>query len=322
MHSHSHSHDRAHPQGAHGHAHFTVGEGMTGILGAAVAATLALVAVEVVAGYAAHSIALISDAAHNLTDVPTLVISWLATRWASRPPTHEKTYGYHRAGILAAFVNAMLLSFVALFVVVESADRLRHPQPVESSIMLWVSIVALVVNGGITLALHRGRSDLNVRAVWIHNLGDALSNVAICIAALTIRWTHANWADPAIGVVIGCMVLWAAIGILRSSGDILLEGIPPSIRLEEVARAMLSVDGVQEVHDIHVWMLGTDLNALSCHVRIPDMHMEDSERILAQLHEVLAKEFQITHTTIQFERAGLPTEAGPFMPEPARRSSA
>lgn len=293
---------------------------MTGILGAAVAATLALVAVEVVAGYAAHSIALVSDAAHNLTDVPTLVISWLATRWASRPPTPEKTYGYHRAGILAAFVNAILLSFVALFVIVESADRLRHPLPVDSGIMLWVSVVALVVNGGITLALHRGRRDLNVRAVWIHNLGDALSNIAIFAAALTIKWTHANWADPTIGIAIGAMVLWAAIGILRQSGHILLEGIPPSIRLEEVARAMLAVEGVQEVHDIHVWMLGTDLNALSCHVRIPDMHMEDSERILSRLHEVLAREFQITHTTVQFERAGLPAEAGPYMPEPARRT--
>ena len=310
-----------HSHGAHGHSHFPAGEGMTGILGAAVAATLALVAVEIVAGYAAHSIALVSDAAHNLTDVPTLVISWLATRWALRPPTPEKTYGYHRAGILAAFVNAILLTFVALFVIVESANRLRHPEGVESRIMLVVSLVALVVNGGITLALHRGRRDLNVRAVWIHNLGDALSNIAICAAALTIRWTHANWADPAVGIVIGAMVLWAAIGILRQSGHILLEGIPPSILLEEVAKAMLGVEGVQEVHDIHVWMLGTDLNALSCHIRIPDMHMEESERILANLRGVLARDFQITHTTVQFERAGLPAEAGPLMPEPARRSA-
>jgi cobalt-zinc-cadmium efflux system protein len=305
----------------HGHRHVHGGsERMTGILGAAVAATVALVAIEVIAGYAAHSIALVSDAAHNLTDVPTLVISWLATRWALRPPTPEKTYGYHRAGILGAFVNAILLSFVALFVILESADRLRHPLSVESGIMLWVSVVALVVNGGITLALHSGRRDLNVRTVWIHNLGDALSNIAIFGAALTIRWTKANWADPLVGIVIGGMVLWAGIGILRESGHILLEGMPPSIRLQDVAQAMLGVEGVQEVHDIHVWMLGTDLNALSCHVRIPDMHMEDSERILASVRQILAQKFHITHTTVQFERAGLPAEAGPYMPEPARRS--
>jgi cobalt-zinc-cadmium efflux system protein len=293
---------------------------MTGVLGTAVVATLALVAVEVVAGYKANSIALVSDAAHNLTDVPTLVISWLATRLAMRPPTAEKTYGYHRAGILAAFVNAILLSFVALFVVLESFNRLRHPVEVQTGIMLWVSAVALVVNGGITLAVHSGRSDLNVRTVWIHNLGDALSNVAIFAAALTIRWTKAEWADPAIGILIGAMVLWAGIGILRQSSHILLEGMPSDMRLEEVAKAMLRIENVMEVHDIHIWTVGTELNALSCHIRIPDMHMEESERILAQLRETLARDFHIAHTTVQFERAGLPAEAGPYMPEPARRS--
>jgi len=294
---------------------------MTGILGAAVAGTLVLVAVEVIAGYKAHSIALVSDAAHNLTDVPTLVISWLATRLAMRPPTSEKTYGYHRAGILAAFVNAMLLSFVALFVVLESLNRLRHPVEVETGIMLWVSIIALVVNGGITLAVHSGRSDLNVRTVWIHNLGDALSNVAIFAAAITIRWTKAEWADPAIGILIGAMVLWAGIGILRQSSHILLEGMPSTLRLEDVAKAMLQIENVQEVHDIHIWTVGSDLTALSCHICIPDMHMEESEKIIAQLREILARDFHISHSTIQFERAGLPAEAGLYMPEPARRST-
>jgi cobalt-zinc-cadmium efflux system protein len=294
---------------------------MTGILGAAVAGTLVLVAVEVIAGYKAHSIALVSDAAHNLTDVPTLVISWLATRLAMRPPTAEKTYGYHRAGILAAFVNAMLLSFVALFVVLESLNRLRHPVEVETGIMLWVSVIALVVNGGITLAVHSGRSDLNVRTVWIHNLWDALSNVAIFAAAVTIRWTKAEWADPAIGILIGAMVLWAGVGILRQSSHILLEGMPSTLRLEDVAKAMLQIENVQEVHDIHIWTVGSDLTALSCHIRIPDMHMEESEKILAQLREILARDFHISHSTVQFERAGLPAEAGLYMPEPARRSA-
>lgn len=320
--THSHAGDpgHGHSHGLHGHSH-ALGGRITGVLGVAVVATLALVAVEVVAGYAAHSIALVSDAAHNLTDVPTLVISWLATRLAMRPPTAEKTYGYHRAGILAAFVNAMLLSFVALFVILESLNRLRHPVEVQTGIMLWVSAIALVVNGGITLAVHSGRSDLNVRTVWIHNLGDALSNVAIFAAALTIRWTNAEWADPAIGILIGAMVLWAGVGILRQSSHILLEGMPRSIRLEEVAAAMLRIENVMEVHDIHIWTVGTDLNALSCHIRIPDMHMENSERILTQLREILARDFHISHTTVQFERAGLPAEAGPYMPEPARRSA-
>jgi cobalt-zinc-cadmium efflux system protein len=293
---------------------------MTGILGAAVVATFVLVFAELAAGYAGHSIALISDAVHNLTDVPTLVISWLATRWAKRPPTPEKTYGYHRAGILAAFVNSMLLAIVALFLVLESIDRLRHPAEIHTGIMLWVSVLALLINGGITFAVSGGRRDLNVRSVWIHNLGDALSNVAIVAGALAIRWTGATWVDPVIGIGIGAMILWSGTGILRESSHILLEGLPKNIRLEEVARAVLRVEGVQEVHDVHIWTLGTDLHAISCHVRIPDMHMENSEKILDRIREILAHDFHITHTTIQFERAGLPAHTGLYMPAPVRRS--
>ena len=264
---------------------------------------------------------LVGDAVHNLTDVPTLVISWLATRWARRPPTHEKTYGYHRAGILAAFVNAMILALASLFVLGESAMRLRHPVTVGTGLMMWVSVVALAINGGITLAVHRGRRDLNVRTVWIHNLGDALSNVAIFAGALAIRWTGAQWVDPVIGIGIGAMVLWSGQEILRESGHILLEGLPRKIRLEDVAAAVLRVEGVQEVHDMHIWTLGADLQALSCHVRIPDMHMEESERVLKNIRELLAHDFQIEHTTIQFERAGLPADGELYMPAPVRGSS-
>jgi cobalt-zinc-cadmium efflux system protein len=314
--------------GIHGHTHADhhdrlgrhLGENATGILGLAVLATLSLVLIELLAGYAAHSMALVSDAVHNLTDVPTLVISWLAMRWALRPPTHEKTYGYHRAGILAAFVNAMVLTLAALFVIGGSIARLRSPVEVRVGLMLWVSVLALVINGGITLSVHRGRGDLNVRTVWIHNLGDALSNIGILIGALLIRWTGARWIDAVIGIAIGGMVLWSGQGILRESGHILLEGLPRGIRLEDVVSAVLGIEGAQEVHDVHIWTLGGDLHALSCHVRIPDMHMEESEKILGNIREILARDFHITHTTIQFERAGLPAKAGLYMPAPAGRS--
>jgi cobalt-zinc-cadmium efflux system protein len=314
-HAHGHSH------GLGGHSHVSLpGEGMTVALGVAVVATFALVAVELIAGYVGRSIALVSDGVHNLTDVPTLVLSWLAMRWAMKPPTPEKTYGYHRAGILAAFVNAVLLSLVSLGLLYESVMRLRNPVEVKTSLMLWVSVFALIINGGITLAVHSGRRDLNVRSVWIHNLGDALSNVAIVLGALAIRYTGAAWVDPLIGLAIGGMVLWSGIGILRESSHILLEGLPRDLELEAVARALLRVEGIQEVHDIHIWTLGTDLNALSCHIRIPDMHMEESEKVLTQVREILGREFQISHTTIQFERAGLPAHAGLYMPEPMQRT--
>jgi cobalt-zinc-cadmium efflux system protein len=157
---------------------------------------------------------------------------------------------------------------------------------------------------------------LNLRTVLVHNAGDALSNVAILVGAVVMRRTGTHWLDPVWGILIGGLVLWSSLAILRESSHILLEGLPRQIQLEEVARALLSVPGVQEVHDVHIWTLGTDLLAISCHVRIPDMHMEESEKILAEMLELLERRFRITHSTIQFERAGLPAEAGLYMPEP------
>jgi len=320
MHAHAHGHSsHGHSHSHAGHDHAVSGK-FTVVLAISVLATLALVLAELIGGYLGHSISLVSDAVHNLTDVPTLVISWLAMRLAGRPPTREKTYGYHRAGILAAFVNSLLLGIVALFILYESYVRLRNPVEVHMGVMLWISLIALVVNGGITLALAKGRHDLNLRAIIVHAAGDALSSVAIFAGALAIHWTGAHWVDPAIGFAIGAMVLWSGYGILRESTHILLEGMPRSVDLEEVARAILRVEGVQEVHDIHIWTLGTDLQALSCHVRIPDMHMDQSEKILTQVNDCLQREFKITHSTVQFERAGLPAEAGYFMPQPAPRS--
>lgn len=281
-------------------------------------ATIALAAAEFIAGSLGHSMALLSDAVHNLTDLPTIAISWLAARWSVKPPTPEKTYGYHRSGILAAFVNALLLILVAIFILFEAAQRLRHPVLVHTGLMLWIAVLALCVNGGITLALVSGRKDLNLRSILIHNFGDALSNVAILAGALAIRLTGAGWVDPAIGLAIGLMVLWSAAGILRESTHILLEGLPRNLQLEDVARAVLEIPGVEEVHDIHIWTIGAELQALSCHVRIPDMHMEESEKLLRKIRERIAERFRITHSTIQFERAGLPSEAGYFMPEPIR----
>ncbi len=323
MHLHSHGgHRHGHPHGGHqhgGHDH-GLGGASTGILGASVVATFVLVFAEFTAGYAGHSIALISDAIHNLTDVPTLVISWLAMRWALRPPTPEKTYGYHRAGILAAFVNAMLLAFAALFLIYESIGRLRRPVEIHTSLMMWISVLALAINGGITLAVHRGRKDLNVRAVWIHNLGDALSNVAIFVGALAI---HATGRYGSIRSSASRSARWSCgpgWGSSTKAATSCWKACRGAFAWRTSPRRFCGYDGIQEVHDIHIWTLGTDLHALSCHVRIPDMHMEDCEKILESIKEVLAHDFHITHTTVQFERAGLPAEAGLYMPEPVRRS--
>jgi len=319
LHAHAQGHHGHHHGHGHGHAHVHV-QLRPAVLAWAMIATLGLVAAEVVGGLLGHSVALLNDAVHNLSDVPALGISWLAMRWAERPADSEKTYGYHRAGTLAAFTNSLVLVLLALWLGYEAVERLRAPVAVVESWMIWTSVAALAVNGGITLALVRGRNDLNLRSILIHNFGDALSNIAIIVGAVAIGITGAKWIDPLLGLGIGLLVLWSSIGILRESSHILLEGRPRELRVEEVARALLTIEGVQEVHDVHIWSLGGGHNALSLHARVPDMHMDECERILGMIQEKAAKSFRIEHTTVQLERAGLPPTSGYVMPEPMRKA--
>jgi cobalt-zinc-cadmium efflux system protein len=315
-HSHGHAGDQAHGP-SHDHAHPPM---RPSILAWAMVATLGLVVAEIFGGVLGRSVALLNDAVHNLSDVPTLGISWLAMRWAQRPADSEKTFGYHRSGTLAAFTNAILLVLLSVWLGYESIQRLRSPVQVVESWMIWTSIAALLVNGGITLALVRGHSDLNLRSILVHNFGDALSNIAIIVGAVIIQFTHSNWIDPLLGLAIGVLVLYSSIGILRDSSHILLEGRPKCAGVEEVARAILTIENVYEVHDIHIWSLGGSHNALSCHARIPDMHMDQCEKIIAAIRKKLAEEFQIEHSTVQLERAGLPASSGYVMPEPIRKN--
>jgi cobalt-zinc-cadmium efflux system protein len=282
-------------------------------------ATLGLVLAEVVGGLLGRSVALLNDAVHNLSDVPALGISFLAMRWAQRPADNEKTYGYHRAGTLAAFTNSVCLVLLSIWLAWEAIDRLRSPVTVVESWMIWTSIAALAVNGGITLALVRGRKDLNLRSILVHNFGDALSNIAIIVGALVIHATGASWIDPILGLAIGILVLWSSVGILRESSHILLEGRPRELTIEDVARAMLTIEGIYEVHDLHIWSLGGGHIALSLHARVPDMHMDQCEAILISIREKARKEFRIEHTTVQLERAGLPAKSGYVMPAPIQK---
>ena len=281
--------------------------------------TIGLVVAEVFGGILGRSVALLNDAVHNLSDVPALGISYLAMRWAERPADSEKTYGYHRAGTLAAFTNSFVLVLLSLWLGYEAIERFRSPVQVVEQWMIWTSVAALAVNGGITLALVRGRGDLNLRTILIHNFGDAISNIAIIIGAVFIRITGAHWIDPLLGLAIGVLVLWSSIGVLRESSHLLLEGRPHDLEVEEVARAILTVEGIQEVHDVHLWSLGGGHNALSLHARIPDMHMDECERLMQAIRQVAAKQFHIEHTTVQLERAGLPAKSGYVMPEPVKK---
>jgi cobalt-zinc-cadmium efflux system protein len=311
-----HSQDHRHGHQGHGHAHPAL---RPAVLGWAMAATLGLVVAEVFGGVLGRSVALLNDALHNLSDVPAIGVSYLAMRWAQRPADSEKTYGYHRAGTLAAYTNAFVLVLLSIWLGYEAIGRFRAPVEVVESWMIWTSIAALAVNGGITLALVRGRGDLNLRSILVHNFGDALSNIAIIIGAVVIHATGAHWIDPLLGLAIGLLVLWSSIGILRESSHILLEGRPRELRVDEVAGAILTIEGVQEVHDVHLWSLGGGYHALSLHARIPDMHLDECEHVLASIKQIASQKFGIEHTTVQLERAGLPATSGYVMPQPAKK---
>jgi len=190
--------------------------------------------------------------------------------------------------VLAAFINSLILTGVALFLCYEGYERIVHPEPVQANVMMVVGAVALLINGGITLAVARGRRDLNLRAVFIHNLGDALSNIAIIGGGWLIRLTGQRFIDPLLAFLIGGMILWSTLGIVVESANILLEAAPKGMSLKNVANMMLAVPGVREVHDVHIWSLGSSSTALSCHVQILDMPTSESERIGQRIREVLA----------------------------------
>jgi cobalt-zinc-cadmium efflux system protein len=286
------------------------------VVKAAVIVTLGLVATEFTVGHLAHSLALVSDGWHNLTDVPTLIFSWLALYLERKPPDQRKTYGYQRAGVLAAFVNGLILVGVSIFICFEGCERIISPEQVATGKMLTVGIVAFVINAGVTVGLAREHRDLNLHAVFVHYLGDALSNVGIIAGAFLIRYTGQPLIDPLMAFLIAGMIFWGALGIIRESSNIMLESLPKGMSLEGIAKAVLRVHGVREVHDIHVWSLGSESHAMSCHVHILDMSTSESEKIAHQIRKTVASEFGITHTTIQFEHQHEPGKFHKYMPEP------
>jgi cobalt-zinc-cadmium efflux system protein len=282
---------------AHHHHHHGTGE----ILKWSFFATILFVAVELVAGLRSGSLALVSDAGHNFTDALSLVLAAIGLYLQSKPANSVKTYGYHRAGVLTAFVNALSLVGIALFIFYEAWQRLWHPVRVQEGVMLWVAAAALVLNGAIMWSLKNERNhDLNIRATFVHMLGDAVSSVVIIAAAIAIHYTGLTMIDPILSAVIGVMIIWSAWDIIQESLNVLLEGLPRGMELQQVTEALRSLEGVIDVHDLHIWSLGSKTHALSCHVLISDMATSESNPILKNINDLLCK-YQIFHTTIQFE---------------------
>ena len=289
---HSHHH--------HPHADSNVSRKLT----IASAANAAFVVIELAVGVYAGSLALVGDALHNFTDVMALLLALVAVRIEKRPATHEKTYGYQRAGILAAFVNGAALIGFTVYLFYEAIQRLRTPHDVDSLLMLGTAAVAVVLNGSTMLLLRReGKDDVNIRSAVVHMLADAVGSAGIIVAALLIRMTGNTWWDAAVSIAIGVLILWSSWGILRETMNLLLEGTPSGIDPAAVLQSLASMEGVLGVHHLHIWALGPTVPALSCHLMVGDVPVRHTGKLLDEVNEMLAHEYRIAHTTIQFEFA-------------------
>src|SRR5271156_5316139 len=300
------------------HVHVHGAGGPKKVLKISLAVTLAYIALLVVAGIRAHSLALLSEAGHNLSDFLALLLSLVAVYLQARPANPSKTYGYQRAGVLAALVNAVSLFAVSFFIFYEAFHRLQHPEHVQAAVMMWVAAAGVVMNGAIALLLYRsGRgsgNDVNIRSALLHEVGDTLSPAAVIAGGWAILVTGDYWIDSALSFGIGALILWSGFGIVRETLNILLEGTPRGLKLELVETAIRSIDGVNDVHDLHVWSIGSETHALSCHISIEDIPPSVSERILRDVKDRLHHHFRIDHTTIQFEHVDCEVAHGCVMP--------
>src|SRR5579864_2463302 len=283
------------------HVHVHGAGSPTRVLKISLGLTLAYILLLVVAGIGAHSLALLSEAGHNLSDFLALLLSLIAVYFQSRPANASKTYGYQRAGVLAALINAFSLVVVSFFIFYEAFRRLQHPEPVRAGLMMGVAAAGVVMNGVIALLLYRSKGDVNIRSALLHEVGDTVSTAAVIVGGWAILATGQLWIDPALSFGIGALILWSSFGIVRETLNILLEGTPRGMKLEKIEAAMRAVEGVNDVHDLHVWNIGSETRALSCHISIEDIPPSVSERILRDVKQRLHEEFRIDHTTIQFE---------------------
>jgi cobalt-zinc-cadmium efflux system protein len=275
------------------------------MMGAAVALTVAFVVVEAVSGWFAHSLALLSDAGHNLADAAALGFSWYALWIARKPSHHGMTFGYHRVGVFAALANAVSLLAIAVLIGWEAIERIRTPEIATASVMIGVAAAAIVVNLLIGLWLHKGsKDDLNIRSAYLHMLGDAVSAFGVVIAGILVATMRAPLADPVVSLLIAGLILYSSFGVLRESATVLLEGTPSGMDMPAVIAAIKGVTGVLDVHDLHVWMVGPGVVACSCHILVAEQSIREGQQVLRAVVHDIEHRFHITHTTVQIEVEG------------------
>ena len=269
---------------------------------------LVVMVAEAVGGTLSNSLALLGDAGHMLTDALALGLSIFAITIARRPATPTKTYGYHRAEIMAALANGTILILVSLYIFYEAYQRFLEPPVVKTPLMLTVAAIGLIANLiGLLLLRRANRGSLNIKAAFWHIIGDTISSVGVIIAGIIILVTGWYIADPIIAVFIGGIILWGAVRIVKESADILLESVPTQVRVDEVVDTVKNIPGVESMHEVHIWTITSGMYALSAHLCIGDLPVSRSTQIVTAVNQILARNFNITHTTLQLECETCPT---------------
>jgi cobalt-zinc-cadmium efflux system protein len=299
--SHPHHHDHEHHHASHGgRGHDHTREASQRTLLIVLVLTFGYMLAEAVGGFLANSLALLSDAGHMLTDVAALTLSLFAVRFASRPATPRKTYGFYRLEILAALANGVTLIVLSILICIEAYRRLRSPETVQGWTLVWISTGGLAVNLiSAWLLSHFHDENLNIRGALLHVLGDLLGSVAAIAAGVMIVWRGWVWADPAFSVIISVLIIYSSWRLVADAVNVLLEGTPSHINAAAVEEAMRTVAGVRAVHDLHIWTITSGRHAVTAHVVINDA--SESYRLLREVREMLAGRFALTHSTIQIE---------------------
>jgi len=265
------------------------------------ALTLAILVIELAGGLLSHSLALLSDAGHVLTDVFALGLAWFAVEQSKRPADQRRTYGYHRVGILAALLNAVTLIVIALAIGFEAVRRIMDPAPVQGGVVIATALVAIAINAFVILTLRGDGVNLNLRAAMLHVTGDVAASAGVVIAGAVILLTGWLYIDPILSLAIAAFIAYGAWGIVRETVNLLMEGTPHEVNLAAVTAEISATKLVTGIHDLHVWALSSDEMALSCHIVIADTSLGDAEHVVRDLESKLCDRFAIGHTTIQVE---------------------
>ncbi len=287
----------AHSHSGHNHAHGLARNSLR----LAFFLTLLILVAEVVGGLLANSLALLSDAGHVVTDIFALGLAWFATVQAERPPNARKTFGYHRVGILVAMVNAITLIVIAFAILLEAVQRFQHPETVQPQIMFLAAGIGIIINLIIGFGLFKEANNLNVRTAMLHVFGDVGASATVIVAGVIILFTGWTLVDPLLSVGIAVLIAIGAWRILRETTNILLEAVPKGVSMPGLVKDMRNVQGIEDVHDLHVWSITSNMYALSCHALIADLPPSDSSVILHSLNTMLNEKYHISHVTIQFE---------------------